>query len=120
MNGPAGTNAIGAAVGWVQSALLGSAATIVAIVAVASIGFLMLTGHIDLRRTAQVVIGCFIIFGASTIAAGIQSFVAQAGAGSGLVREAARPELAAPLMPSEPQPPAQPYDPYAGAALAPR
>lgn len=40
----------------------------VAIVAVASIGFLMFTGRTDLRRAARVIIGCFILFGATTIA----------------------------------------------------
>ena len=65
-----GKNAIASAVGWFQGALLGSIATIVAIIAIASVGFLMLTGRIDIRRAARVVFGCFIIFGASTIASG--------------------------------------------------
>lgn len=121
MNAHGGTSAVGAAVGWVQSALLGSTATTVAILAVASIGFLMLTGRTDVRRAAQVVVGCFVIFGASIIAAGIRSAVSEAGAGVEPMQEAARPELAsAPPMPSQPQPQTQPYDPYAGAALAPR
>lgn len=40
-------------------------------VAVASIGFLMLTGRIEPRRAGRVVLDCFILFGASAIAAGI-------------------------------------------------
>lgn len=64
---------IGAAVGWVQGTLLGSVATTAAIIAVASVGFLMLTGRIDVRRAVQVVFGCFILFGASSIAHGIMA-----------------------------------------------
>ena len=43
-------NPIGSAVGWLQGALLGSIATTAAVLAVASIGYLMLTGRIDVRR----------------------------------------------------------------------
>jgi len=56
---------------WVKSVLLGPAATTIAILAVASVGFLMLTGRTDLRRAARVIIGCFILFSASAIASGI-------------------------------------------------
>ena len=65
------TNAIASAAIWLQSTLLGTIATTVAVIAVASVGFLMLAGRIDVRRGAQVVLGCFVIFGASTIANGI-------------------------------------------------
>ena len=112
------TNAIASAAIWLESTLLGTIATAVAVMAVASIGFLMLAGRIDVRRGAQVVLGCFVIFGASTIANGIF------GASSGTVPN---PDLAqAPLPPPPllfPGPPANskaaasPFDPYAGAAL---
>jgi hypothetical protein len=42
-----------------------------AILAVASIGFLMLAGGTDLRRAGRVIIGCFILFSAKAIASGI-------------------------------------------------
>lgn len=70
---PSHDNPIAAAFGWLQGALLGSIATTAAVVAVASVGFLMLTGRIDMRRAAHVVFGCFILFGASSIARGIMA-----------------------------------------------
>ena len=45
----------------------------VAVIAVASVGFLMLTGRINWRYGATVIVGCFILFGAASIVAGIQS-----------------------------------------------
>ena len=43
------------------------------LIAVAVVGFLMLTGRMDWRRGLTVVIGCFIVFGAVSIVAGIRS-----------------------------------------------
>jgi type IV secretion system protein VirB2 len=43
------------------------------VIAVASVGFLMLTGRINWRYGAVVILGCFILFGAASIVAGIQS-----------------------------------------------
>jgi type IV secretion system protein VirB2 len=73
MNDPAGSGPIIAALGWVQGTLLGHVATAVAVIAVAMIGFMMLTGRINWRTGATVVLGCFILFGATTIVAGIQA-----------------------------------------------
>ena len=70
---PAGSSAILAALQWVQGTLLGNLATTAAVIAVAVVGFLMLTGRIEWRRGLTVVIGCFIIFGAVSIVAGIRS-----------------------------------------------
>jgi type IV secretion system protein VirB2 len=46
---------------------------VVAVIAVASVGFLMLTGRINWRYGATVILGCFILFGAASIVGGIQS-----------------------------------------------
>lgn len=70
---PAGSGALVAAVNWLQGTLLGTVATVVAVIAVASVGFLMLTGRINWRYGATVILGCFILFGAASIVAGIQS-----------------------------------------------
>lgn len=70
---PAGSGVIVAAVRWVEGTLLGTIATVVAVIAVASVGFLMLTGRINWRYGAVVILGCFILFGAASIVAGIQS-----------------------------------------------
>lgn len=70
---PAGSGPILAALSWVQGTLLGNAATAVAVIAVAMVGFLMLTGRMNWRLGATVIFGCFILFGAATIVAGIRS-----------------------------------------------
>ena len=70
---PAGSGVLVAAVRWLEGTLLGTIATVVAIIAVASVGFLMLTGRINWRYGATVILGCFILFGAASIVAGIQS-----------------------------------------------
>lgn len=70
---PAGSSVLVSAVRWLQGTLLGTVATVVAIIAVASVGFMMLTGRINWRYGATVIVGCFILFGAASIVAGIQS-----------------------------------------------
>ena len=70
---PQGSGVIVNAVGWLQGTLLGTVATTVAVIAVAAVGFLMLTGRINWRYGATVILGCFILFGAASIVAGIQS-----------------------------------------------
>jgi len=111
-------NALAAALAWLEGTLLGTLATTIAIITVAFIGFLMLAGRIDVRRAAHVIFGCFILFGASTIAAGIQGAISGTGAAASLAQ-------APPLLPPPQLPPpvsyqpasSSPFDPYAGAAI---
>jgi type IV secretion system protein VirB2 len=70
---PAGSGVLVSAVQWMQGTLLGTVATVVAVIAVAVVGFMMLTGRINWRYGATVILGCFILFGAASIVAGIQS-----------------------------------------------
>jgi len=70
---PEGSGAIIGAVNWLQGTLMGTFATVAAVIAVASVGFMMLTGRIDWRRGAIVILGCFVLFGAASIVAGIRS-----------------------------------------------
>ena len=70
---PAGSGVIVSAVRWLEGTLLGTIATVVAVIAVATVGLLMLTGRINWRYGATVILGCFILFGAASIVAGIQS-----------------------------------------------
>ena len=70
---PQGSGPIVAALGWLQGTLLGNVATAVAVMAVAAVGFMMLTGRMNWRFGATVIIGCFILFGAASIVAGIQA-----------------------------------------------
>jgi len=73
---PAGSGVLVSAVQWLQGTLLGTIATVVAVIAVAAVGFMMLTGRINWRYGATVILGCFILFGAASIVAGIQSTAA--------------------------------------------
>lgn len=106
-------DALTAAVDWVRLLLTGTTATIVAVLAVATVGLLMLGGRIDFRQGARVILGCFVLFGSSAIASGLL----------GLSREVVEapppvplPEVAAPVIAPPPKP-AVPYDPYAGASV---
>ncbi|MDC0886820.1 TrbC/VirB2 family protein [Altererythrobacter sp.] len=69
---PAGSGPIVNALGWLQGTLLGNVATAVAVMAVAAVGFMMLTGRLNWRFGATVIIGTFILFGSASIVAGIQ------------------------------------------------
>lgn len=70
---PAGSGPIVSALAWLQGTLLGNVATAVAVMAVAAVGFMMLTGRMNWRFGATVILGCFILFGAGAIVSGIQS-----------------------------------------------
>ena len=99
---------------WVQATLLGSLATAVAVIAVATVGLLLLTGRVNLKRGLTVIVGCFILFGASSIAKGFR------GAASSVTNASTDSLSAAPLQPTALQlPPPAPAqeDPYAGASL---
>ena len=98
---------------WIVSLLSGEIATALCVIAVALLGYMMLAGRMPLRRVLQVVLGCFMLLGASTIAAGLQQF------GEGARGERAGEQIIVPdesLSHRRPLPPAN-YDPYAGASL---
>ncbi|GAA4779530.1 hypothetical protein GCM10023219_29280 [Stakelama sediminis] len=101
-----------AAMAWVEGTVLGTVATTVAILCVAMVGLLMLGGRLDIRRGLTVVLGCFVLFGASTIVSGFRGAI-------GSVQRTSIPsshvtsELPAPIPSASP--PA--YDPYAGASV---
>ena len=111
---PAGSSAIVAAVQWLEGTLLGTIATTIAVIAVASAGFMALTGRVDLRRAGAAILGCFILFGASSIVAGLESTVRGGGA-----YEPAQPQIVASEVSPLARPPAprSSYDPSAGASV---
>ena len=76
---PQGSGPIVSALSWLQGTLLGNVATSVAVIAVAMVGFMMLTGRLNWRVGATVIIGCFVLFGAGAIVSGIQSAAVAAG-----------------------------------------
>ncbi|WP_425998018.1 TrbC/VirB2 family protein [Caulobacter sp. DWR1-3-2b1] len=69
---PAGSNVIVGALSWMQGTLLGTVATVAAVIAIAAVGFMMLTGRLNWRYGATVILGCFILFGAGAIVSGIR------------------------------------------------
>ncbi|WAC25466.1 TrbC/VirB2 family protein [Blastomonas sp. SL216] len=104
---------IGSAVVWLQSAMLGQLATAIAVTAIAAVGLALMSGRLDLRRGIVTVIGCFVVFGASGIAAGIVAAATSASMSTaGLDGSGRTPRPPIPVV----RPPAD-YDPYAGAAM---
>lgn len=73
---PQGSGPIVSALNWLQGTLLGNVATTVAVMAVAAVGFMMLTGRLNWRFGATVILGTFILFGAGAIVSGIQATAA--------------------------------------------
>ncbi len=69
-----GADPITNALQWMQSILLGPIATSLAVMAVAGVGFMMLTGRMNWRYGGTVIVGVFIIFGAPRLVAGISGF----------------------------------------------
>jgi type IV secretory pathway VirB2 component (pilin) len=114
LSDPPGASVLVAAVTWLQGTLLGTIATTVAIIAIASVGLMMLAGRVNIRHGLTVIAGCFILFGASAIVTGIQSSLA----GSGRAPRPATPEAPPQMVaaPPAPPPPAN-NDPYAGASV---
>lgn len=110
---PPGASVLVAAVAWVEATLLGTVATTIAVIAVASVGLMMLAGRVNIRHGLTVILGSFILFGASAIVAGIQASMAGIGAASAPQPAIAAPPLAPP--PAGPQPANN--DPYAGASV---
>ncbi len=96
-----------AAVSWVSLQLLGVFATSVCVVAVAAIGFGMLDGRVEFRRAVTTLLGCFLIFGASSIASALSG---------GATSLSSAPEPVDDEPPTKRAQPAPAYDPYAGAA----
>ena len=102
---------IGAAANWLVALLSGSLATMLCVIAVALLGMMMLWGRISLRRGMQVVLGCFLLLGASRIASELHVI------GGDLASANPEPVIITPPAASpSPLPPAN-YDPYAGASL---
>lgn len=110
---PPADSPVAAGIQWVQGAALGSTATAVAVLAVATVGLLMLSGRLELRRGITVVLGCFILFGAAGIAAVLTG-------GARTPQSQILASDSSPLaqqMQNSPVPEAAPYDPYAGASV---
>lgn len=109
------SNSLVASVQWIETAMTGSVAMSIAVIAVATTGLAMLSGRTDLRRGAATILGCFIVFGSASLASGLLN-LATGQEQIVAVREGAP-------TPMEPRDgirrvaPPQAFDPYAGAAM---
>ncbi|MDP9109426.1 MAG: TrbC/VirB2 family protein [Pseudomonadota bacterium] len=70
---PQGSGVIIGAVNWLQGTLLGTVTTAAAVIAVAAVGFMMLTVRVNWGHEAMVILGCFVLFGAASIVAGVRT-----------------------------------------------
>jgi type IV secretory pathway VirB2 component (pilin) len=102
---------------WIEAVMLGPIATTVAVLAIASLGFAMLSGRLSVRHGLTAVLGCFVTFGAASIAYGIAGLAQGQGAAVAAVDPV--PTMPAPQLNLDPPPaPAQAGgDPYAGASV---
>ena len=108
-------SALLAAVQWLRGTLLGTIATTIAVIAIATIGLTMLNGRLDWRRGVTAIVGCFILFGAPAIAAGILSILG--GGEMGFSAPVIAAPIDSPVVPQATPQPQAPYDPYAGASV---
>lgn len=111
---PIGLSPVVAAVQWLEHTLLGTVATTVAIIAVAWVGFMTLSGRANIRRGVTVILGCFVLFGATRIVAGIRSTIDRGGPAEVARVTSSRAPAPALIIPSYP---ARNPDPYAGASV---
>lgn len=107
-----GDNVLLSATRWIEATMLGSVATLVAVPAIAGIGFLLLQGRLAIKDGARVVLGCFIIFGAVAIAQGIAGISGQFSATQQIAKAPDNILVSIPDIPER----SDDYDPYAGAA----
>lgn len=98
------------AVEWLSQAMTGPVATTIGTLAVAMVGVLLLGGRLPIRRGVLTIVGCFVVFSASAIAA---SFVA----GIGPPAVALPNPLTEVIQPASPSREPKPYDPYAGVGV---
>jgi type IV secretory pathway VirB2 component (pilin) len=104
-------SALVASASWIRDVLTGSLAVSIAVVAIAWLGFAIMQGRLPWRSGLRIVLGCFILFGSSTIATAFMWFAGYEQARAVDVPASAR-------TPAVPVPPAPPvFDPYAGASV---
>ena len=106
-----GPGAIEATANWLAGVMTGTAATVIATLAIAGIGLTMLQGRVAARDGMRVVVGCFILLGAQAIAQELLGLVRWNTEPAVIEVQPASPPLAVP------SPPPRNRDPYAGASV---
>lgn len=109
---PESPNALIVSSDWIAGTLTGTLGIMLAVLAIAGVGFAILQGLLAVRNGVRVVLGCFILFGAPAIAEALTGLAAQTSPQSAEVYNAPPP----PPM-SVPTPPPPDPDPYAGASV---
>jgi type IV secretory pathway VirB2 component (pilin) len=69
---PAGP--VESSIDWLTGTMLGTVATSVCVIAIAFVGFQMLSGKLPIVRGLRVIVGCFLLLGAPVVAASISGF----------------------------------------------
>ena len=95
---------------WLTGTLMGTVATALCIIAVGFVGLMLMSGRLAVRDAARVVLGCFVLLGASIIAQGLRDVTSDAAPPVPVENAAAYPPT-----PPGPPPPVD-YDPYLGAS----
>ena len=92
---------LSSAADWLTGTLFGSVATILCVIAVAFVGLMMMSGRFAVRDGARVILGCFVLLGASVIATGLRDVAENASSsrpGANFQAEAPAPAI----MPDDP------------------
>jgi type IV secretion system protein VirB2 len=113
LSDPPPSSVLSPATNWIMDLIFGPLATSIAVIAIAWVGFAMLSGRVDIRRGLMVVLGCFLLFGARGIAEGLRGSATAAAIAS---QASAPPPVYTKTRPANN---ANAYDPYAGAAVMP-
>ena len=113
--------ALPAAASWLAGLAGGEFGVILAVIAVAVLGFVLLSGRVALRRAGRTALSCFILFGAGALANALLGIVS-GDAGTSQYSDvpvpapAALPERTLPDTNSVPR--SNPFDPYGRSAPA--
>lgn len=118
MTGAGAQGSLDAAAGWVLGLLGGPMTTAILTLAIAGIGFAMLSGRLMLRRAGTTIVGGFIMLGASSIAAALLHWNGGTAPMSRRDSEIFKPTVELKTATKVVVP--DNYDPYAGAAVMPQ
>lgn len=72
---PSSSQTLSTSVEWMSGTMLLETATALCVIGVALLGFAMLTGRFHVRKGFGVVVGCFLVLGAPSVAAGLLTMI---------------------------------------------
>jgi len=107
------TNSLAASVQWLAAVMTGSVAMAIAVIAVAAMGLAMMSGRINLRGSAATILGCFVVFGAPSLAHAFLALAATVPEGPPPAERSPEPAT----YPLQQSGVSKSDDPYAGAAM---